>query len=180
MDYIYNIDIGILDWIQSTIKCSFLDFIMPIITSLGNSGMIWIVICSILLINKKQRKYGIILSLALILCFLVGNIFLKPLVGRIRPFDVNTTIELLIRKPLDFSFPSGHTMSSFAAATVLMYMNKRIGLISLFLATMIAFSRLYLYVHYPSDVLVGGIIGILLGILSIKIYLLLKKENNKE
>ena len=142
---------------------------MPIVTSLGNAGIVWIIICVLLLIYKKLRKYGVMMGCALILCLLIRNSFLKPVVARVRPFDINTAIDILIKKPLDFSFPSGHTMSSFAAATVLIYMDKKIGVISLILATIIGFSRLYLYVHYPSDVIVGLFMGVLLGIISIKL-----------
>lgn len=170
MDILHNIDINILNWIQEVFRCSFLDWLMPILTSLGNAGIVWIAICIVLLINKKRRKYGIMIACALLLCLLIGNLSLKPMVGRLRPFDVNTAIDILIKKPMDFSFPSGHTMSSFAAATVLLYMDKKIGIISLALASIIGFSRLYLYVHYPSDVLVGLVIGIFLGLLSIKLY----------
>lgn len=176
MNYMYNIDITILEWIQNTFKCSFLDWSMPIITSLGNGGVIWIIICLFLIINKKTRKYGAMMALALILCLLIGNILLKPTVARIRPFDINTAIELLIKKPLDFSFPSGHTMSSFAAATVLVYMDKKIGIPSMIFAIIIGFSRLYLYVHYPSDVFVGAILGILLGGISVKLYSRAKEQ----
>ena len=177
MNYIYNMDIAILDWIQSVFKCAFLDWFMPIVTSLGNAGIVWIIICVLLLIYKKTRKYGVMMGCALILC-LLGNLFLKPVVARVRPFDINTAIDILIKKPLDFSFPSGHTMSSFAAATVLIYMDKKIGAISLILATIIGFSRLYLYVHYPSDVIVGLFMGVLLGIISIKLCSIIKYEKN--
>lgn len=178
MDYIYNMDITILDWIQSVFKCAFLDWFMPIVTSLGNAGIVWIIICVLLLIYKKTRKYGVMMGCSLILCLLIGNLFLKPVVARVRPFDINTAIDILIKKPLDFSFPSGHTMSSFAAATVLVYMDKKIGAISLILATIIGFSRLYLYVHYPSDVIIGLLIGVLLGIISIKLCSIIKYQKN--
>ena len=178
MNYIYNMDIAILDWFQSVFKCAFLDWFMPIVTSLGNAGIVWIIICVLLLIYKKTRKYGVMMGCALILCLLIGNLFLKPVVARVRPFDINTAIDILIKKPLDFSFPSGHTMSSFAAATVLIYMDKKIGAISLILATIIGFSRLYLYVHYPSDVIVGLFMGVLLGIISIKLCSIIKYEKN--
>ncbi|MDU4939810.1 MAG: phosphatase PAP2 family protein [Clostridium sp.] len=178
MNYIYNMDITILDWIQSVFKCAFLDWFMPIVTSLGNAGIVWIIICVLLLTYKKTRKYGVMMGCALILCLLIGNLFLKPVVARVRPFDINTAIDILIKKPLDFSFPSGHTMSSFAAATVLIYMDKKIGVISLILATIIGFSRLYLYVHYPSDVIVGLFMGVLLGIISIKLCSIIKYQKN--
>ena len=178
MNYIYNMDITILDWIQSVFKCAFLDWFMPIVTSLGNAGIVWIIICVLLLVYKKTRKYGVMMGCALILCLLIGNLFLKPVVARVRPFDINTAIDILIKKPLDFSFPSGHTMSSFAAATIIANANFKMGIISFIVAVLIAFSRLYLYVHYPSDVLVGALIGVLLGIISIKLCSIIKYQKN--
>lgn len=159
-----------LEWIQDNVKNIFFDKVMPIITSLGNGGILWILIGVSLVIFNKTRKFGIIILISLVLSLLVGNLGIKPLVHRIRPFDVNTSVEILISKPKDFSFPSGHTMSSFAAAVALLYMDKKIGIASLILAAIIAFSRLYLFVHYPSDVLAGMVIGIILGYCSIMIY----------
>lgn len=142
---------------------------MPLISSLGNFGIIWIAITIFLVVNKKYRKTGITMAISLLLCLLIGNITLKPLIARIRPFDVRTQIELLIPRPEDFSFPSGHTMTSFAAATVLLLNNKRWGIYGLTLASVIAFSRLYLFVHYPSDIVGGMIIGIAIALVSKRI-----------
>ena len=94
---------------------------------------------------------------------ITGNMILKPLVARLRPFTVNTAVELLIPPPADFSFPSGHTYASFASSTAILRNNRRIGSCALVLAILIAFSRLYLYVHYPTDVLFGILLGILAG-----------------
>lgn len=170
MHIIHSIDDNILSFIQEHLKNSFMDTIMPVITSLGNSGIVWIVIAAILLSMKKYRKYGVMLALALIITLVVGNITLKPLIARTRPFDANNLKDiLLIKAPKDYSFPSGHTMASFAAATVLIYMNRKVGIVAMVLAVLIAFSRLYLYVHYPSDVFAGMIFGILSAIISIKL-----------
>ena len=109
------------------------------------------------------------MGLALVFSLLIGNIILKPSIARVRPFNINTSIQLLITAPVDFSFPSGHAMSSFAAATVIFCYNKRYGIGALILAGLIAFSRLYLYVHFPSDVIIGTIIGILLALAAVKI-----------
>lgn len=170
MELIHKIDDNVLNFIQEHLKNSFMDTIMPVITSLGNSGIVWILITIVLIAIKRYRKYGYMLALALIITLVVGNITLKPLVARIRPFDANDLKNiLLIEAPTDYSFPSGHTMSSFAAAIVLIYMDKKIGIIAMILAVLIAFSRLYLYVHYPSDVLAGMILGFLSAIISIKL-----------
>ena len=170
MDIIHSIDNNVLSFIQEHLKNSVMDTIMPVITSLGNSGIVWIVIAAILSSMKKYRKYGVMLALALIITLVIGNITLKPLIARTRPFDANNLKDiLLIKAPKDYSFPSGHTMASFAAATVLIYMNRKVGIVAMVLAVLIAFSRLYLYVHYPSDVFAGMIFGILSAIISIKL-----------
>lgn len=169
MEGLQNIDFSILNLIQSYIKCGFLDVVMPVITTLGNGGAIWIIIAISLTVTKKYRKIGLTMGLALIFSLLVGNIILKPFVARVRPFNINTSIQLLIKAPVDFSFPSGHAMASFAAAIVIFCYNKKYGIGALILATLIAFSRLYLYVHFPSDVIVGTITGVLLALISVKI-----------
>ena len=101
---------------------------------------------------------------ALALDVLLCNVMLKPLVGRMRPFTVNTGMELLINAPKDFSFPSGHTAASFAAAFALLFVKNKLWIPSMILASLIAFSRLYLYVHYPTDVLAGILLGLIVGV----------------
>ena len=138
-----------------------LDTIMCVITKLGNAGIIWILLTVILLILPKTRRTGVILMLALCVDVVLCNGILKNLVGRIRPFDVNTAIQLLVNRPVDYSFPSGHTAASFASvAGLFMAGEKRLWKPALVLAVLIAFSRLYLYVHYPTDVLGGLAVGI--------------------
>lgn len=158
-----NFDMVILDLIQSNIRTGFMDAIMPFITQLGDAGLIWIILSICLIIPKKTRKIGFVMIIALILNGIICNIILKPMLARIRPFDVNTAIKLLINKPRDFSFPSGHTSASFTAASVLFFRKSKLFVPSLVLAFLISFSRLYLYVHYPSDVLAGLVLGILCG-----------------
>lgn len=180
MDIIQNMDNSILQFIQANMRSSIMDKIMPLITSLGNGLTIWMLIGVVFVINKKYRRYGIMIIFSLILCFIVGNLSLKPLVARVRPFNATPLLDaLLIRPPTDFSFPSGHTMCSFAPGVVIFYMNKRIGIFALILSSFIGFSRLYLYVHYPSDVFCGMVIGILLGIASIIIFNNIEKRNVK-
>lgn len=158
-----NFDMAILDLIQSNIRTGFMDAIMPFITQLGDAGLMWIILSIGLIIPKKTRKIGFVMIIALILNGIICNIILKPMLARIRPFDVNTAIKLLINKPRDFSFPSGHTSASFTAASVLFFRKSKLFVPSLVLAFLISFSRLYLYVHYPSDVLAGLVLGILCG-----------------
>ena len=149
----------ILDALQQ-IHTPLLDKILVFITSLGNAGWFWIVLGLVLLCVKRYRKYGVLVLGALIFSALFGNIILKPLVARQRPCWINETVELLIRVPRDYSFPSGHTQASFAAATALFTENKKAGICAYVLAALIAFSRLYLSVHYPTDILAGALLGL--------------------
>ena len=165
-----HFDLPILDWIAETLHCGFLDFLMPLITVLGNAGIFWIAVAVVLLFIPKYRKIGLGMGAALIIGLLVCNVTLKPLIARPRPYDYQLahfgkTIELLIARPHDFSFPSGHTLASFEGATVLLIGNKKLGIPAMILACLIAFSRMYLYVHYPTDVLVSVVLGIAFGFL---------------
>ena len=150
-----SLDFYILDLIQN-LRCPFLDFLIPRVTALGNGGMIWILTSLIMCINKKYRKTGITVLAALLAGFIICNIIIKPLAARPRPCWIDTSVPILINVPSDYSFPSGHTLSSFIAAFVLLFSGNRFGYAAVVLAALIAFSRLYLYVHFPSDVL-GGI-----------------------
>jgi undecaprenyl-diphosphatase len=163
-------DLPILDWIAAHLWCPFLDAVMPVITLLGDAGIFWIAIAVVLLFFPKTRKVGLGMGAALIIGLLLCNVTLKPLIARIRPYDYQmqhfgVTIKLLIEAQHDFSFPSGHTIASFEAATVLLIHNKKAGIPAMVLACLIAFSRLYLYVHYPTDVITSVILGIGIGIL---------------
>ena len=163
-----SFDLPILDWIQSNLQCGFLDFIMPIITLFGDAGIFWIACSVILLLIPKYRKVGLSMGFALLLGLLVCNVTLKPLCQRIRPYDYQLQyfqreIVLLIEAQHDFSFPSGHTIASFEACTALMIRNKKLGIPATILAIMIAFSRMYLYVRYRTDVIASVILGIGFG-----------------
>lgn len=160
MDLITQIDLSVLDWIAEHIHCGFLDAVMPAITFLGDAGWFWIATAVVMLFFKKTRKTGLMMGVALVCGLLVGNMFLKPVIARIRPYEINTAVELLIEKPHDFAFPSGHTLASFEAAVVLLLRERRyIGIPAMILAVLIAFSRLYLYVHYPTDIIGGILLG---------------------
>lgn len=152
-------EIQILDWIQKIFHCQFLDIWMPAMSWLGNFGIIWITITIFLFFRKESRYVAVNLLLVLSLCTLIGNFILKPTLKRSRPYEKKEELSLLIEKPKDYSFPSGHTMTSFAAACILFSYHKKWGILAYFIAGLIAFSRLYLYVHYPTDVLVGILLG---------------------
>lgn len=157
-------EIEFLNAIQHLFRNEFLDIVMPFISALGNAGIFWILLTVVLLIIPKTRKTGIASAIALLIMVVTGNMILKPLIARLKPFTVNTAIELLIAAPTDFSFPSGHTYASFASATAILKNNRRLGIPAMILAALIAFSRLYLYVHYPTDVLCGILFGVLAGL----------------
>ena len=160
-----NIELSILDWLQ-TLHTPFLDKIMVFITRLGDSGIIWIVLSIVLLLIPKTRKSGAVMVAALVVVVLLCNIVLKNLVARTRPYDVNTGVHLLVAKLHDYSFPSGHTAASFASVTALYLAGeKKLWKFALVLACLIAISRLYLYVHYPTDVLGGILFGVISGYL---------------
>lgn len=158
-----GIEIGLLDFLQN-LHTPVGDAVMLFITRLGNAGAIWILLTLILLLIPKTRKTGCILAVALIADFILCNAILKNLIARTRPFDVNTAVQLLIPRPGDYSFPSGHTAASFASVTALFLAGeKKMWKPALVLAILMAFSRLYLYVHYPTDILGGIVVGILAG-----------------
>lgn len=179
-----SFDLPILDWIQANLQSPIMDKIMPIITLFGEGGVFWIAWALLLLFIPKTRKTGLGMLIALVLGLLVCNITLKPLVGRIRPYDfkeqqLGEFIDLLIKRQHDFSFPSGHTIASFEASVVLLKNSKKMGIPALILAVLVSFSRLYLYVHYPSDVLVSVVLGTLFALIGCAIANCIKLPSGK-
>lgn len=170
---ITDTDMSILRAIHYNMRSDFLDWLMPLVTRLGDAGIIWIIVAVIFLCFKKTRKTGAAMGVAMILGLAIGNGLIKNLVARTRPFDMVGSAmrpsQLLVAPPEDYSFPSGHTLASFAAATAIYKDHTLWGFIAYVVAGFIAFSRMYLYVHYPTDILGGIILGILLGLLGCKI-----------
>ena len=164
-----SFDLPVLDWIQANMKSGFMDTVMPIITVFGDAGIFWMVISALLLIFPRTRKTGLGMAIAMMIGLIVCNITLKPLLARTRPYDLQAelgiTIQLLGERMHDFSFPSGHTIASFEAAVVLLKNSKKMGIPAMILAVLIAFSRLYLYVHYPTDVFASIILGTLFALI---------------
>ncbi len=158
-----TMELEILNWIQQHLRCGFLDVVMPALSWTANHGELWILLALILLLRRRQRQYGAAMACGLTLDVISCNLILKPLVGRVRPFAVNPAVELLIEAPLDASFPSGHTAASFAAVFALKTAGSPLWKPALAVAAAMAFSRLYLYVHWPSDVLAGALLGALMG-----------------
>ena len=134
-----GMEIQILDWLQK-LHTPVLDKIMCLITRLGDAGILWILLAAVLLLIPKTRKSGLILAGALVVDALLCNLILKPLVARIRPYDVNTAVQLLVSKPVDYSFPSGHTAASFASVVALFMAEEgKLWKPALVLAVLIAF-----------------------------------------
>jgi len=158
---VQKFDSSILLYIKYNMHGSILDKVMVISTYLGNYGIIWIIIAALLMISKNHRKIGFMAIAALILSTILGDGILKHVVGRIRPSANIPAVNLLIVKPLSYSFPSGHTTSSFAVAGVLAKYFKEYAFEFISLASLISFSRLYLNVHYPTDILAGIVLGLI-------------------
>lgn len=140
-----------------------LDPIMVFFSTIGNAGILWIALALILVCMKKTRRCGIQMMVAMVLTFIVGNLVLKNLISRDRPCWIDPSIALLLKNPTDFSFPSGHSMNSFTAAVTLLFYDKRWGCAAIAVATLIAFSRMYNFVHFPTDVFAGIVIGVVVA-----------------
>ena len=163
MEQLLNLDASILLYIQENLRVEALNGVWKFITFLGDGGWFWIVSGLILLIPKKTRRVGLTALISLAFCALITNVALKNIVARTRPFDAIEAIKPLVPRPMGYSFPSGHTCASFACALIYLRMApKKYGVGAVVLATLIAFSRLYVGVHYPGDVL-GGFIVALIG-----------------
>lgn len=161
MEWLGKIDKNILISIQENIRTERKTRIMKTITFLGDGGWFWIVLAFYFLAMKKTRKAGFCVLGALILGAITTNIVLKPLLKRPRPYDVSKNLERLIPAQEDWSFPSGHTTASFAASGVVyLVVSEKWGAATMALATTIAYSRMYLGVHYLSDVMAGVSVGL--------------------
>lgn len=164
---IYDFDFAINDWIASHLTADWLDPVMRFITTLGDGGIFWILLALIFLCFKKTRRFGAAMAISLIISTVITNLTLKPLIDRPRPYELRT-IEGLDPSllPGDASFPSGHTTVSFSGAFALFWQNKKAGAPALSLASLIAFSRLYFYLHHPTDILGGIAVGLAASLLS--------------
>lgn len=165
MNSITLFDLDILNYIQNNFRTAIGDYFWQFMTMLGDGGIFFLILSISLIVYSKTREMGVRILFALVLCFIFGNVILKNAFARVRPFYVVESFNLLISAPDGYSFPSGHTEASFAVATVFFLTNRRYILLYV-LAACIGFSRLYLFVHYPSDVFFGMILGIVFGYLS--------------
>lgn len=163
--YLQSIDRKMLNLLSKKIRCKVLDKIMPLITALGNGAIVWGILSIYLMKNENYRIEGYMVITSVALTSIIGEGIIKNIIKRTRPFlNKEHNIEenkLLISKPITYSFPSGHTASSFAAAGILIMMDNKLSIIAVILASLIAFSRIYLNVHYPLDVITGIILGLI-------------------
>ena len=156
---LWKYDFEILFFIQNHIRNDFLDIVVPFYTNLGDDGIIWIVLGVLMLIPKKTRKCGIMILAALLVMLLVNNIILKNLVARPRPCATYPEMVDLVHVPTSYSFPSGHTVSAIAVAVTVLLHHKKFGIAILTMAILMGLTRLYVFVHFPTDVYGGMIVG---------------------
>ena len=172
MTALQSFDANALLYIQDFLRTPFLTVIMVFFSRIGDSGIIWIVTGLVLLVPKSTRRGGFDVLICLLVAYLINDCVIKVLVERIRPYEVINGLTILVPPESSFSFPSGHTNSSFAAALALTLAFGKAGALAYIPAVLIAFSRCYVGVHYPSDVLAGMLVGTLV---SLAVYMLLRR-----
>ena len=158
-------DASVITAISENVHSAFLNYFFRFVTLLGEGGIFWIAVAVILLFFKKTRRTGICIGASLLIGVIIGNGVIKNVVARPRPYDTLSGVEPLISSLSDFSFPSGHTLCCFEAATALMMNRSRWAIPAFFAAVLVGISRLFLFVHYPTDVICGALLGILFGVL---------------
>ncbi|HHT24283.1 MAG TPA: phosphatase PAP2 family protein [Clostridiaceae bacterium] len=159
-----NWDGDLLYFFQKITEHPLLDKFFIFYTTLGNKGYLWIALGIILIIFNKTRKTGLLLLISLLISHLLNNFVLKTLIDRPRPYEVLPNVRMVIGRVEETSFPSGHSATAFGSAFVI-FLRERGWLrwTALAMAILMAFSRLYVGVHYPTDVLAGSIVGILIA-----------------
>lgn len=176
-------EIKILDFIQQYLRFDLLDKLMVLLTRLADDGIVWIVLAVALICFKQTRKMGITLGVALLIGLVVGNLALKNIFARPRPYTVNPNVEMLVERLKDYSFPSGHTRCCFESGMAMYFCDKRFGKAAFVLGGFIAFSRMYLYMHYPTDIIGGVVLGLVNGFIAFiivdKVYKLINGKNSK-
>lgn len=176
MNVINIYEVEIVKQLHDTLQCGFLDFLMPVITSLSNAGILWIALALVFLLRRDTRRMGLTIGIALILGILIGNLGIKPLTARIRPYDFDASISLIIPPETEYSFPSGHSLAAFEGAFSIFLYRRKWGTAALIIAVLTAFSRVYLQVHYPTDVICGSLLGIAFSLIAFYIVKNIRSE----
>lgn len=169
-------ELEILHMIQGW-HTEWLDALMVFVTRLGDAGLLWIGIGLVLAVIPKTRRCGVLVLISMAVSFLFGNLILKNIIGRPRPFHVDDSVTLLISEPSEYSFPSGHTLNGFTASVMIFLHYKKPGIAAIVFAALIGFSRMYLFVHYPTDILGGICLGIFDAVL---VFMVAKKILSKK
>ena len=158
-------DASVITSIYENVHSAFLTMFFRIVTLLGEGGIFWIAVAVILLFFKKTRRSGICIGASLLIGVIVGNGIIKNVVARPRPYDAIAGIESVVSHLSDYSFPSGHSLCCFEAATALAMNRTKWAIPAYVGAVLVAVSRLFLFVHYPTDVICGALLGVLFGVL---------------
>ncbi|MBD3948252.1 phosphatase PAP2 family protein [Tuanshanicoccus lijuaniae] len=159
-------ELFLMDWIQQQMQFPLLKSVLLFFTKIGDYGIVWIALAVFLVLFKRTRKLGITVSITLLLMLIVNNGILKNVIERVRPCQIHAQINQIIECPTSFSFPSGHSSSSFAVLGVFLFtqsVKAHWKWLVFVVAFLIAFSRVYLYVHFPSDIVAGASVGIVLA-----------------
>ena len=170
LDKLEGMDVAILLFVQEHIRTEWLSLILKPITHLGDKGLFWIILGIILLIPKRTRRAAAMAIFAMGLGAALSQVWIKPAVARIRPYELYEVYSLVGPVP-EYSFPSGHACSSFCSALVyLKTLDRPYGMLTVILAALIAFSRVYVGVHYPTDILGGFLISVLSSVVILTLF----------
>ncbi len=171
-------DASALLWIQENLRNTFFDAVLPLYSTMGDAGLLWMALSALMLCFPKTRKAGLLALCAMALGLICNNLILKHLVARQRPWLVVENLLPLLEAPDPLSFPSGHTCAAFAAAGIWCRTlpGKGLRAIALLLAVLMGVSRLYVGVHFPTDVLAGMVVGLFCSWVVWRLALLVEKK----
>ncbi len=165
--------------LQNIPRSGFFDSVFLFLSKIGTYGLVWLAAGIVLLFFKQTRRAGAGVLIGCVGVLLFGELLLKHVVTRVRPCEVDQTFRLLVERPTSSSFPSTHSAFAFAAATAIFMNHKKSGIAVFVAALLVSFSRLYLFLHYPTDVLAGAALGVIMGIAGVKIYDFARKKLQK-
>lgn len=166
-----------LYFLQTNVRSDIIDKIMILVSTLADRGLIFIALSIFMLFMPNMARISYMSLTSLTFNGLITNVILKPLIARTRPFEKYDLITSVLAKlPQDYSFPSGHTSASFAFATSVFLYNRQLGILAYIYAFLVAFSRMYIGVHYPTDIIVGMIIGVAVSVLCNKYAIVIYKK----